>query len=464
MPVSFDERGRDDPQRWEFSTYGAFTIVRAACGWGGKCCPTGPVVVTFSTPVGGAEVLRHLSLRPSADFRVGDTSDVRAEWALEATLAPRTGYAVVAAPALRDDFGQKLAGNPVVTTRTTGFAPAVNYPSGRAVVERKGARTFGLSCVNVDTLEVLTAPVPDSLEAMFLARSEWSWNELWPALLGGATRTRVAVSGARDRVGLYGLKLPAPVSSRSGTPTLMALQVTSGRLDSASRAQRPIAMIQVTDLGIHARVGSEEGVVWVTGAGDGKPRSGVAISLHDATGRVVARASTDSSGLARLTGFAPSDTAGVDEEGVSGFQGYVSAVLRTDRALLGINDYDPDLNPWRFNVSAAWDAARLPVAAAVFTERGIYRPGEPLYAKAIVRRGLLGALRTPAPGDSLRWLFEARQDAAEEAGPLRDTIVALSSFGTAEQRFPRSRGRPGWSSVSRFGLSSLSRGRTRWPW
>ena len=436
-PASFDERGQGDLQRWEFSTYGEFTIERAGCGWGGSYCPTGPLIVTFSTPVRGAEVLRNVSLRPAVEYRLNDTADVRTSWALEATLKARTGYAVIAGPALRDNFGQRLAGNPVATMKTTGFAPAINYPSGRSVVERKGVRTFGLSFVNVDTLEALFAPVPDSLESQFLARSEWSWDELWPALLKGATRQRIVVSGERDRVRLYGLTVPAPAYTRPGVPTLMALQVTSGRLDSASRARRPIALVQVTDLGLHARVGAEEGVVWVTGAGDGRPRRGVAIELHDAKGKVVARATTDSAGLARLTGFGTPIATEENEDEIenSGFQGYVSAVDGTDRALLGINDYDPDLNPWRFNVSSAWQTARLPVAAALFTERDIYRPGEPVYTKAIARRGKLGTLETPLPGDSLRWVFEARQEGGEEATALRDTTVALSEFGTADQRF-----------------------------
>ena len=217
---------------------------------------------------------------------------------------------------------------------------------------------------------------------------------------------------ARDRVRIYGVKLPAPTYRRPGTPTLLAVQVTSARLDSTSRRQRPIALIQVTDLGVHARVGSEEGVVWVTGASDGRPRAGADVTLHDPKGRPLARATTDTSGLARLTGYRSTAPETEDEEaGGTSFQGYVSVVLGTDRALLGINDYDPDLSPWRFNVSQAWGSARLPVAGAVFTERGIYRPGEPLYAKAIVRTGSLGALTRPARTDSLRWVFEARADA-----------------------------------------------------
>ena len=274
VPSAFGQAGGSGVQRWGFATYGDFRMARARCGWGDAVCPTGPIVLTFSTPVRGADVRRHVALRPALPFDLGDTSDVRMQWALQADLAPRTAYAVVADRGLTDAFGQTFTGNPVATAATTGYAAAINYASGRAAVERKGAGTFALSFVNVDTLEVVTAPVPDSLEASFLARSEWSWNDLWPALRPGARRARLPVVGPRDRVRVYGVKLPAPVYRRPGTPTLLAVQVTSPRLDSLSRRQRPIALLQVTDLGVHARVGSEEGVVWVTGASDGRPARG----------------------------------------------------------------------------------------------------------------------------------------------------------------------------------------------
>ena len=459
VPASFDDRGRAEPQRWALSTYGAFKLAGARCGWGGTVCPTGPLTVHFTTPVRGAAVLRGLSIRPAARFSIADTADVRADWVLEAELQPRTGYAVVASPALTDAFGQTLSGNPVVTMSTTGYAPAIDYPTGRTLVERRGARTFGLTYVNVDTLEVLVAPIPDSLEASFLARSEWNWRELWPSLLPGAERRRIAVGGARDRVRVYGVPLDPPASARGSRPALMAVQVTSARLDSVSRAFRPIALVQVSDLGVHARVGTEDAAVWVTGAEDGRPRSGASVTLHDAKGRVLARARSDSTGLARLEHFAaqPADTAD-DELRWSGFQGYVSVVLGDDRAVLGINDYDPDLSPWRFNVQSAWGSDRFPAAAAVFTERGIYRPGEPLFAKAIVRTGPLGALERPRPADSLRWLFHDRADETGEAGTLRDTTVALSGFGTAQQRFDI----PGDAALGEYRIVAQLRREGRW--
>ena len=161
LPTSFDDQGTTRPQRWGLATYGDFHVANASCGWNREACPTGPIVLSFSTPVRGADLRRHLTLHPSVPFEIRDTADLRDQWVLEARLAPRTGYAVVLDRGLTDGFGQPLTGNPVTVARTTGYAPAVNYASGRAVVERNGPGTFALSFVNVDTLELVTAPVPD---------------------------------------------------------------------------------------------------------------------------------------------------------------------------------------------------------------------------------------------------------------------------------------------------------------
>ena len=430
-PASFDDRGRDSLQRWPFGTYGDFRMARVSCRWNTDYCPTGPLTVTFSTPVRGAQVQRHLRLTPATPFTVNDTTDIRDEWTLEAELAPRTWYGVVADTGLRDTFGQRLTGNPVATARTTGYTPAVNYAWGRAVIERKGPRTLAVTHVNLDTLEVLVAPVPDSLEREFMSRSEWQWSELWPAVLPAARRQRLAVANATDRAGVYGVPLPEPVAGRRSA-TLLAVQVTSPRLDSLSRRNRPVALVQVTDLGAHARIGATDGAVWVTGASDGLPRAGATVTLHDQTGAVLAAAKSGPDGVARFAGIRRPPRPDGEAESYRQLEGYVAVALAGDRTLVPLNRYDPDLSPWRFNVPGAYGVARLPVAAGVFTERGIYRPGERVHAKAIVRTGSLGALKVPARADSLRWVFYDRSGDEAERGRLLERTVAPSAFGTAD--------------------------------
>jgi uncharacterized protein YfaS (alpha-2-macroglobulin family) len=414
-------------ERYSFATYGPFQMMAATCGFGSESvCPTGYARVEFSTPVRGSAVLRSVRLIPPTTFTVGDTANESDRWLLQAELKPRTTYAAVADTSLRDVFGQGLTGNPARAFRTTGFAPTVEYPGGMLLVERNGFRTLTVKHINVDSLDVTLAPVPDSLEAEVLARPSWGLRDVWPRLVRSAEQRHIRVMGKPDLPFLSAIRMPAPNHLMPGAPTLTAVRIEP--LGPGSGEDRnPIAIVQVTDLAVHARVGREEAAVWVTGAGDGRPRSGASVTVYDARGRVRGRATTDARGLALLPRLAPDSGSG-DERRYGASEGYVAASLGEDRAVVRVDQYDPDLAAWRFNVQSAWsEVERTPAAGAVFSERGIYRPGETVHAKAIVRTGPLGALRVPAPSDSLRWVFQDRDE-----GVLKDTTVRLSPFGTSD--------------------------------
>ena len=458
FPTRLDAEG-GEPVRWGFETYGAFRLASANCGRGMQVCPEGPAVVFFGTPVRGAEVLRRVRLIPETKFVVRDTTEERDAWPLEAELRPRTGYAVVVDTAIRDVFGQRLTGNVAAGFSTTGYAPAVDYARGRATVERNAFRTFAVTHVNVDSLDLVLVPVPRAKEAAFLVRGAWAWDEVFDSLASTARRRRFGVRNERDRAGVYGLPLPVADAARPDAPTLYALQVTSPGLDSFSRRRRPVAVVQVTDLGVHAKIGVSEGAVWVTGASDGRPRAGAAVTLHDIHGRVLATATSDAGGLARLGGYRAlparrsPDGSNDPDSPYTNFEGYVAVHLAADRALVPVNQSEPELSSWQFGVSSAWGPERHPAAGAVFTERDLYRPGEPVYAKAIVRAGPLGRLTAASPGDTLRWQVLDREGTA-----VRTALTALSRWGTAQQTWRV----PGDAPLGQYQVTAEVKRQGRW--
>lgn len=442
--------------RWPFRTYGPLRVLRAGCPDAGGC-HYGPAEVVFSTPVRGTEVQRHVHLGPGRRFTVRDTAETSDRWRLEERLEPRHGYTITVDAALTDDFGQRLGQPATASFATPGVPASVMYPHGKLIVEREGFRTLAVQHVNVDTLEVRYAEVPQSLEARVLSRGWGGWGDVWIELSPTATVRRVPVVNRQDQSAVTGVVLPVVDASQTTRGTLLAVHVGARGVDSVN-AENPLALVQVTDLAVHARVGVDQAMVWVTGVGDGLPREGVEVTLHDTAGAPRATGRTDRTGVAVLSGFRASpppadpncaDTCG----GWQPFEGYVSASRGGDRALVGINEYDPDLSPYQFGVYSAWGEERAPAAGAVFTERGIYRPGEPVYAKAIVRRGPLGALAPPPPGDSLRWRFTDR-----EGGLLRDSTVALSRFGTADQVYRL----PAELPLGRYGVEIQAKRDGRW--
>ncbi|MDB4948499.1 MAG: alpha-2-macroglobulin domain protein 2 [Gemmatimonadetes bacterium] len=440
---------------WAFGTYGPLRVLHAGCPETGGC-HYGPAEMVFSTPVRGADVKRYVHLGPGRRFMVGDTAASSDRWRLEGRLEPRRAYGITVDAELADVFGQRLPATLSTTFRTPGVPPSVMYPHGKMVVERAGFRTLAVQHVNVDTLRVAVATVPRSMEARLLSHGWGGWGEAWKRLAPTAERRRLAVRNRQDVSAVTGVRLPAG-DARTRRGTLLAVRVGGRGVDTAAvdDGGEPMALVQVTDLAVHARVGVDQAVVWVTGVSDGRPRAGVAVTLHDTAGAPRAAARTDARGIATLTGFRPTPRKGDcgDDCRWTSFEGYVSAQLADDRALVGINAYDPDLGPYAFGVSSAWGEERAPVAGAVFTERGIYRPGEPVYAKAIVRRGPLGALAPPPRGDSLRWRFSDREGKA-----LREVTGSLSRFGTADQTLRL----PAELPLGSYGVEILMRRDGRW--
>ncbi|MCC7001745.1 MAG: Ig-like domain-containing protein [Gemmatimonadaceae bacterium] len=421
-------------QRWGFSTYGPLKVVGSDC-YGGAGCPRGPLRIEFNNNVAGAEVLKRVSIVPAIAFTVRDSAAVQRSWSLEAKYAPRTRYTVVVDSLIRDVFGQRIGSTQRRVIATTGFEPYVNFPFGKQTVERVGFRTLPIEHANADTLIALIAPVPVRLEPQFLTRYAWGYGELWDSIAAQATTRRIPVRATRDRGALTGLVMPVPDATQVGTPTLYAVKVSgTGLKPDAKLSQAPLALVQVTDIGVTARIGTQEGYVWVTGVSDGRPRAGAEVLLYNAQGRPIASARSDAQGLATLREFAaPLATPATDEEEQpdEADGGYLAVRLGADRAIVAVNGYDPDLSSWTFGIPSAWGDERFPLAGAVFAERGIYRPGEEVYLKAIVRAGTLGSLRSPAAGDSMRWVVRDREGEQSLA-----RTVTLSAFGTAEMKLP----------------------------
>jgi uncharacterized protein YfaS (alpha-2-macroglobulin family) len=181
---------------------------------------------------------------------------------------------------------------------------------------------------------------------------------------------------------LTGIRLPVPDAAQPGAPALYAVRL-SGRAGRDTVAAGPLSLVQVTDLGVHARIGTTEGVVWVTGVNDGAAKAGASVTLHDAGGRLLATATTDARGLARLTGWGGRQgNAADDEEGNNDFEGYVRVTVRQRPRRDG--DQPLGSGPVAVALRRPERVGRQapPARRGGLHGAGIYRPGERVYAKA----------------------------------------------------------------------------------
>ena len=139
-------------------------------------------------------------------------------------------------------------------------------------------------------------------------------------------------------------------------------------------------LVMATDLGMLVKAsadGSRD--VYVMALGAGKPVADVKIRALACNGTVLEATQTDATGHARLAPF----THCTGER-------LPVAVLATkgdDTSYLPLNEYQlPNLDYSRFEVEGVLASRIKAVEAFVFTERGVYRPGDTLHSGFIVRR------------------------------------------------------------------------------
>jgi hypothetical protein len=207
---------------------------------------------------------------------------------------------------------------------------------------------------------------------------------------------------------------PAWQTLRDLTPDRPGPLLLGARWEGLAGAEKISRVLQRTDLSFHHRDAPDETLVWVTSIRTGMPVAGVSVEARDAAGHSVS-GTTDKDGVVTLP-------------------------------TRGLGDVEPTANEPRWRQPRPWMVlfarkdddwiyrrAERPLPAsprgALFTERGLYRPGETVSVKGLVRQSTKQGFDT-LEGKTIRLVLTGpggqRSSATEIAG----------AFGTFHHEFP----------------------------
>ncbi len=400
----------------QLATYGPLALIRGDADEFG-------LMLELSNPVEPESLAAHLSLSGPA---CTDTSRVQAYGRgarthvhLGTRLRPGQGLRVEVRSGLKDRFGQALAVTSGLYLVTQDIAPAIEILPENAVLETKAARRVAVvRAVNVQRVTVRTAALTPE-QAALITRRPWAMGsgEFDPfAGTRPSERTHRLTAGRNERSRIT-IELDELVPRGAGGFVLV-------RAASPDRFPNPAtgvpdslparySLIQITDLGLVAKVSASDIVVWATSLHTGEPLADVELEVFDTSGVTLWRGRTAGDGIARGATPAPWNRAG----------GWTLLGRRgRDRTILGV-DTDWELSPWSFGLPGDYASAPRRAEGFLFTDRELYRPGETVHVKGIVRgRDHTGL--GPAPLDSL---------VLKVMNPYGDAIheqrIGLSVFG-----------------------------------
>jgi uncharacterized protein YfaS (alpha-2-macroglobulin family) len=231
-----------------------------------------------------------------------------------------------------------------------------------------------------------------------------------------------------DRIQSHGLDLSG-VLKPSGTG-LVWVAVEEGDPIAKARASvtgpdsKPMtraSLVQVTNLGISVKDSPQNTLVFVTRLDNAAPVVGAKVSIIKTDGQAQWTGTTGADGIA----IAP-QTRLRDPNRWYQFSFLVMAEKDGDVAYVG-SDWNEGIVPWEFGISLNLDEADPLLCGTVFTDRGVYKLGEEVHVKAILRSNTPTGVRLLADGTAVHISVH---DAEEKL--VDDRVVKVNAWSSTE--------------------------------
>jgi len=326
------------------------------------------------------------------------------------TLKPARTYAVSLDAGTTSADGQTLGYVWTGAVENWHERAFTSFGAGHGVWESSGGPRLPFYARNLLTVSQWLAPVKtDDLMPAVKALQDKSFNASPPA--DAAVRR---LRPAADAIQSFGIDLSG-VLSPAGTGLVWAAVKDEQALARAPRAKDPkprSSVVQVTNLGLTVKDSPHDTTVLVSSLDRGQPVEGAKVSIRTLDNAVFWSGFTDKDGLA----VAPRTTLR-DPERSWEFRFLVTAEKDGDVAYVG-SDWTEGIEPWNFGLRVDLHEASPLLRGSVFPDRGVYKLGEEVHLKAILRSDTAEGMRLVDAGAALEIVVRDSQGEARDKRTL----------------------------------------------
>jgi alpha-2-macroglobulin len=289
-------------------------------------------------------------------------------------------YNVEILPGLPAATGERLREKFSTRVVVPDRKPQLRFSGAGYVLPKQGTSGLPLTTVNIDKVKLRLLRVNDrnlvpsiDAERLTMSFSSYEVHEIINRTGSLVWEGEMAIAGERNRSVATAIPLKDMIREKGPGVYLVVAERTD--LPQDQYAEPATNWVLVSDLGLATYKGADGMAVNVRSLANGKPMGGIQVRLYSRNNGELATVTTDAEGIAHITGGLL--------RGRDGDEPFVVTAHGSD------NDFNfLEIGRPAFDLSDRGVSGRPqpgPVDAFLYTDRGIYRPGETVELVALVR-------------------------------------------------------------------------------
>ncbi len=348
--------------------------------------------IYFSAPIEPGMVMDRVTIIPEPTSVYTYWSPWSNRFFISYDSLPSTQYEVTVEPGISDPYGNTIDEPTVVRYATGDLEPMawLNVPGNIGTYNGYASTELFALYRNVSQLDLALYRLSLPAFAELTGPDHWQvWNNFQPQASDLIRSWSVEADAERNETAIAWLKMSedgAPLAPGIYYLELSAPEVRQEDYGPPSRHILLVSKVQLT-----LKLAQQEGLVWVTDLQSGQPLPDQTVGLYNAYFSDLGPMGQSKPGLNRPA----AEIATSDDDGVARFQFELPVqVWDTHYAVVGepgdeyfgvtLSDWSEGISPWDFDIDSRFQSE--PYNVYFYTDRPIYRPGQPVYFKGVVRR------------------------------------------------------------------------------
>ncbi|MCB8949807.1 MAG: Ig-like domain-containing protein [Ardenticatenaceae bacterium] len=342
------------------------------------------IVVQFASPMDWDTVEGNIRIDPEPTSVRTFVNQYSNEISLDFNLELNTNYTIVVPGFVADPYGNTL-GEPYTFRFTTpGRVPiaSLGLPPRLSQFSTSFSTNVDIVHVNVSQLDLALYNIGLPLNLLNRPYDVYDYNPAAAPLRSWS----LPQTTERDTVNA----LTVPLAGEGGgalAPGVYLLTLDAPETNEDVRFwqnQRNLLVVADTNIVVKEMFGAVH--VWVTDLQSGQPVAGRNLTLYSEQGVSLGTAVSDQNGFAQFE-YNPTQNYLEGATVVSGQPGQAGFGI-------GSSIWDENIRPWEFDIPAS-SGDEVETLAYIYTDRPIYRPGDTVYFKGIVRETNYGRYNPP---------------------------------------------------------------------